>query len=156
LNDGDPRNIAVITVAQSRVTSPIDIYDELSGDTEFMSYVGEYKFTSGGDGPALSITTPSKQLPNLSNVSGLEVIIHDSGIPTRIDYITNGSDILLTYRIFLMLWEPATGITLNNASSRIMQIFAGSRLIQTVPESDNEYILVQNIIEVPNNAAIMI
>lgn len=143
-------------MTQSRVTSPVDIYDTLSGDTSFMTYVGDYTFNNGTSGSALSLVTPSKELPNVANVSGLEVIIHDAGRASRVDYLTNPSDILLTYRIFLMLWDPADGITLNDASSRIMQIFAGSRLIQTVPESDNEFILVQSIIEVPDNAAIMI
>lgn len=143
-------------MTQSRVTSPVDIYNELSSDAAFMSYVGDYTFKNGQTGSALSVVTPSKALPNVDIVSGLEVIIHDSGTPSRIDYLTSSPDILITYRVFLMLWHPADGIALNNASSRMMEIFSGSRLIQTVPESKNEHILVQSIIEIPKNAAIMI
>lgn len=143
-------------MTQSRVVTPVDIYDTLESDITFMGYVGDYTFKNASTGSALSIVTPSHQLPNISNVSGLEVLIHDTARPTRVDYLTSSPDILLTYQIFLLLWEPANGETLNDASIRIMQIFSGSKLYQVISEKSNEHMLVQNIIEVPNNAAIMI
>lgn len=143
-------------MAQSRAITPVDIYNELSSNTTFMGYVGNYTFLDNSTDKALSVITPSKVLPNVASVSGLEVLIHDNGIPSRRDYVTNISDILMTYQIFVMVWEPANGEDLNLATAEIMRTFSGSRLIRTVPQTLNENILVQNLIEIPNNAAIMV
>lgn len=121
-----------------------------------MSYVGQYIFNNESTSDALSIITPGKPLTGTSGISGLEVIIHDAANLSRIDYLTDAPDISSTYSVFLILWDPADGITLNNAGKRMMQIFAGARLIQTVSNSNNEHLLVQNIMEIPNNAQILI
>lgn len=142
-------------MAQSRVITPSDIYNELHSNSAFMSKVGDYIFTNGTTGKALSVITPSKLLPNVNGVTGLEVLIHDAGIPSRKDYVTNSSDILMTYQIFLMVWEPATGETLNDACIEVMRTFSGANVIKTVPQLTNENILVQSLIEIPGNAAIM-
>ena len=143
-------------MSQVRVGSATDIYNKLLGDIEFMSSVGQYTFTSGTNAYAISVVTPSNAIPDISNVTGVEVIIHDTGVPSRTDYLTNQSDILLTYSVFLVLWQPETGFALNAASTRLMEIFAGAKLIQTVPQTDNKNILIQNLIQIPNNAAIML
>jgi hypothetical protein len=143
-------------VSQNRVTGPIDIYNELTGDTTFMSSVGSYVFKDGSTNDAISIVTPSKPIPSVSSISGLEVLIHDTGIPNRIDYITGSPDISVTYNIFLILWDPGNGTTLTNACSRAMQIFSGSRMIEVIKETNNDNLLVQNMIEIPNNALILV
>lgn len=145
-----------LVVPQTRVTSALDIYNTLADDSTFMSYVGDYTFKGGSTSTALSIITPGKALPNLGDVQGLEVIIHDAGRAGRIDYLTNPSDALITYQVYLLLWEPANGDTLNNASTRIIEAFSGTNVLQIVPIKENKNILVQSLAEIPNNAAIMI
>lgn len=143
-------------VSQLRVTSALDIYNTLTGDSTFMSHVGNYKFKGGSVNDALSIITPGKQLPDLDSVNGLEVVIHDIGTTTRRDYLTSPTDVLITYQVYLLLWNPADGETLTNASARILQAFSGTNVLQIVPINENKNILAQNLIEIPNNAVIMI
>lgn len=143
-------------MAQDRVITPLDIYDTLAANTTFLNNIGDYTFTDGTTNTAFSIITPSRQLPNITSVSGLEVLIHDTGIPVRQDYLTDQSDILMTYQLFLIVWEPATGQQLNTASTEVMRTFSGAELIRTVPQATNESLLVQNLIQIPKNAAIMV
>ena len=141
---------------QTRVTSALDIYDTLAGDSTFMSYVGSYTFKNGSNNDALSIITPGRPLPDLGNVSGLEVVIHDTGKVSRRDYLTSPTDVLVTYQVYLLLWEPADGDVLNAASGRIVQAFSGTNVLQIVPINENKDILVQSLAEIPDNAVIMI
>lgn len=144
-------------MAQTRVISPEDIYDTLTGDTVFMSYVGEYIF-AGNATPidAISIITPGQVLPELESQSGLEVVIHDIGIVTRKDYLTESPEALISYQVFLIVWPQATGVTMNNAAKRMIEIFSGSTSVQTVPTPNQLSTLVQTQILIPENSAILI
>lgn len=142
-------------MAQNRVTSPLDIYNTLTGDTQFMSYVGHYTFAKDDTIlDSISIVTPGQKLPALKNQSGLEVLIHDAGIVSRKDYITDASDPLITYQIFLIVWPDATGVTMTNAASRIVQLFSGSRSINIVPAPNELTSLVQTLVLIPDSALI--
>ena len=142
-------------MAQNRVTSPLDIYNTLTGDTQFMSYVGHYTFAKDDTMlDSISIVTPGQKLPALKNQSGLEVLIHDTGIVSRKDYITDASDPLITYQIFLIVWPDATGVTMTNAASRIIQLFSGSRSINIVPAPNELTSLVQTLVLIPDSALI--
>lgn len=144
-------------VVQSRVSSPEDIYDTLSVNSTFMSYIGEYTFTgSTTNSPAFSIVTPNKKIPNLEDVTGLEVVIHDTGIVSRKDYLTSPTDALITYQIYLILWDSGTGDELTNATKIIIESFSNARSVITVPINKTANVAVQSTIEIPNNAVILV
>lgn len=144
-------------MAQSRVDSPVDIYNALSGNSVFMSHVGTYSFTgSSAPQPAFSIVTPNQQIPNLEAVNGLEVVIHDTGTVTRKDFLTDPSTALVTYQMFLILWDGGLGTDLTIASQQVVQTFSGAKTIRLVPVRDTVNVLVQTLIEIPNNAAILV
>lgn len=148
-------DVKVITVAQTRVTGPEDIYDTLVGDTQFMSYVGDYYFVGGTTLNSVVISTPGQQVPNLENINGLEVIIHDIGVIGRQDYLTSDPDILVTYQVFLILWNGATGTTLTNAGIRLAQLFSGVTSVKIDPGPIESKILTQVQFLIPQNAVIM-
>ncbi len=118
---------------QQLVESPQVIFDTLTGDATFMSYVGSYIFADGEtEVDAISIMSPGQDLPHLKTISGMEVVIHDVGIIDRIDYISDVSSSLATWKLYLIAWPPANGGTLTDAMRRIIQKFTGARSI-TIP-----------------------
>jgi hypothetical protein len=143
-------------VAQSRVSSPDDIYDALYADTTFMSYIGEYKFiNSTVTQSAFSIVTPNIPIPNLEGVTGLEVVIHDVASVSRKDFITDPSLSLLTYQLYLILWTGGTGTQLTDATKRIVETFSGARSMLTVPINKTPNVAIQSTVEIPDNALIL-
>lgn len=144
-------------MTQSKVLVPSDIYDVLSDDETFMENIGEYKFKGSSElQPAFSVVTPNRGIPNLEDVTGLEVLIHDVGFIDRKDYLTDPSDTLITYRIYLILWDGADGSKLTNASSRIVQSFSNAKTVKLVPVKNTENVMVQSFIDIPNNATILV
>jgi len=143
-------------VAQNFATTPEEVYDVLTGDSEFMSYVGEYTFTIGNAKfPSVTVSTPGADLPSLKSQSGLEVIIHDAADISRTDYLTSDSDLNVTWKVFFIVWEPATGLTMTNAVKRAMAIFGGSRSIETVAVADGLQAKVQTLLQIPSTAPIL-
>lgn len=144
-------------MAQNFATSPQVIYDTLTGDTEFMGYVGEYIFKTGSTAiDSIGIMSPGSDLPNLKSQTGLEVIIHDAADVARRDYVTDDSDPIISWKVFLVAWEGADGLTMTNAVSRMMKIFLGSSSIQTVAVSDGLGALVQTMVTIPSDSLITI
>lgn len=144
-------------MAQSRANTPLDVYNTLAGDAAFLTYVGEYDFTGGPNNqPALSITTPNLPIPNLEKVRGLEVLIHDVGTVQPRTFITSETEPLTTWRVYLVLWDGGSGEQMSNAAQRIVSLFVGARSVLTVPVSNTPGVLVQAVVEIPNNAAISI
>lgn len=144
-------------MTQTRATSAEMIYQTLTDDVEFMSYVGKYKFiASTGELDAISVITPGESLPEIEYQKGLEVVIHDTGLAKRMDYLTSVSDILVTYQVYLILWPDADGQLLTDATSRILRIFSNSKAVSTVPTANNITSLVQSLILIPENSAIMV
>lgn len=144
-------------MAQSKADSPGAIYEALTGDSIFSSLIGEYKFVNNTSPiDAISILSPNEKLPQLSSQSGLEVVIHDSGQVTRRDYLTDASEPLVTWRVYLIAWPPANGVTLTEAAARMIQIFSNSTAIEVMSTPNEIGALVQNLVLIPENAAIMI
>lgn len=142
-------------MAQTRVESPEDIYNTLSGDSEFSSFLGSYKFRDSSTlQPALSVVTPNQLIPNLEEVYGLEVIIHDIADISRKDFLTDPSIGLLTYKVYLVLWNGEQGSVLTNAALRMVNLFSGARSILTVPINKTPSVSSQVLVEIPNNALI--
>lgn len=137
--------------------SPLAIYNALTGDSAFMSYVGEYTFKSGGATvDSISIMSPGSDLPNLRSQSGLEVIIHDVGDIRANSYVTDNPNPVVTWRVFLIAWEGTTGETMTNAAKRMLQMFGNAFTIQTVATPDGLGALVQTMVLIPSDAPILV
>jgi len=144
-------------MAQSKVTGPEDIYNALSGDGTFMSFIGQYKFLNDNAVKnAISILTPGENLPNIESITGVEAIIHDVGDISRRDYLTSASDALIEYRVFLLLWDPGSGNNLTGAASRAVEMFTGATAIETVATPKELNALVQTLVRIPGGASIAV
>lgn len=122
-----------------------------------MSYIGEYTFTGSATTlPAFSVVTPNISIPNLQYVSGLEVVIHDVGSVSRKDYLTDPSMSMVTYQLYLILWDNGTGDELTNAMKIIVESFSGARSVITVPINKTANVAIQATVEVPDNAVILV
>lgn len=142
-------------MAQNFATSPQVIYDALTADSEFMSYLGEYNFVANDTVlPSITIATPGADLPSLESQTGLEVIIHDAADFTRRNFLTDDSDLRATWKLFLIVREPATGTTMTNAVKRIMEIFGSATSIETVAASDGLKALAQTLVTIPSDSPI--
>ena len=142
-------------MAQTFPTSPQIIYETLSGDAEFMSYVGEYKFKGNTNPiPALSVVTPGADLPSTRKVTGVEAVIQDAGAVSTTHYY-NSSVQVTTWPIFLILWDPGTGTELQGATSRILQLFSHAEAIQVVATSDGLGAMVQNKVMIRSDRPIL-
>lgn len=143
-------------MAQNFATTPEEVYDALTGDSQFMSYVGTYTFTAGNATfPSITVSTPGADLPSLKSQSGLEVIVHDVADVSRRDYLTESSDLNVTWKVFLIVWEPATGFTMTEAVKRAMAIFGGATSIETVAVADGLKAKAQTLLLVPSTAPIL-
>lgn len=142
-------------MAQTKASSPQVIHDTLVADTTFMSYVGQYTFASGSTSPSISIVTPGKDLPAVSKQEGLEVIIHDIADLNSQLYITDAADPLYTWKIFLIVWEPATGNTVTSAATRILAKFPLATSIDTVSVASTLGVAFQTQIRIPSDCPIL-
>lgn len=119
-------------MAQTFASTPQAIYDALVADTSFMAQVGTYTFQSGDTAPSISIVTPGADLPEVASQEGLEVVIQDvADVDTRL-YLTNNPDILVTWKVFLIIWSGADGSTAMAAVTRLIELFPLATTIQTV------------------------
>jgi hypothetical protein len=144
-------------MAQVKADSPEVIYDTLIGDTEFAALVGSYNFV-GQSTPidSISVLSPNEKLPQLSSQTGLEVIIHDVGEVRRVDYLTSVSDAVINWKVYLIAWPDANGGTITAATKRIIEIFSNAVGIEIIATPNEIGALVQNVVLIPSNAAIMI
>ena len=141
-------------MAQSFATTPQRIYNILANDATFAGYLGSYTFSNGDTSSSLVILTPGEKLPQLSSQVGLECIIHDSGDIKRKDYVNDNSDFLTTWKLFLMVWDPATGSSLDAAVKRIMHLFYGSTSIETLAVAEGLGARVQTMVMIPENGGL--
>lgn len=141
-------------VVQSKASSPQVIYNTLSLDTEFMSHVGIYTFNDGSTEDAISIITPGQALPQLSSIVGLEVVIHDVGLIRRQDYLTDLSDPISTWKIYLIAWEGSTGADVNTAAQYIVRRFGGSSMIEISSTGTSIGALTQSLVLIPSSGGI--
>jgi hypothetical protein len=144
-------------MAQLKADSPEVIYDTLTEDTEFAALVGSYVFvgqTTAID--SISIMSPNEKLPQLSSQTGLEVIIHDIGEARRVDYLTDPSEAVINWKVYLIAWPGADGSTITAATKRMIEIFSNATGVEIVATPNEIGALVQNVVMIPSNAAIMI
>lgn len=141
-------------MAQVFATTPQKIYNVLANDTTFSSYLGTTTFTNGATADSVFILTPGEKLPQVKLQVGLECIIHDSGDVTRKDYVNDGSDFLTTWKVFLIVWDGATGSTLDAAVKRLMYLFYGSTSIETVSVSEGLGARVQTMAMIPEDGGL--
>ena len=142
-------------MAQQFPTSARVIYETLSNDTEFVSYIGEYTFRAGQSAPAISIVTPGQDLPAIKEITGIEVVIHDAADVRRQDYLSQASDLLVDWKVFFICWEPATGMDMTAAVMRAMERFAGSASMETVAVADGIGAQVQTMLLVKGDMPIL-
>lgn len=140
---------------QTLASTPQIIFNTLTADTTFMSYVGQYTFASGSTTSSISIVTPGKDLPAVAKQEGLEVIIHDIADLNSKLYITDLADPIYTWKIFLIVWEPATGTTVTNAASRILAKFPKATSIDTVSVASTLGVAFQTQIRIPSDCPIL-
>lgn len=141
-------------VTQLKASSPLVIYDTLTADTTFMSYVGTYTFNSGTTQDAISIITPGQALPQLSSIAGLEVVIHDIGVIKRQDYVTDFSDPISTWKVYLIAWDGATGADVHTAAKHVVRRFGGSSMIEISSTGTSIGALTQSLVVIPSGGGI--
>jgi hypothetical protein len=142
-------------MAQTLASSPEIIYNTLVADATFMGQVGQYTFASGSTTPSIIIATPGKDLPNVASQTGLEVIIHDvADLENRL-YLTDPADALYTWRVFLVVWEPATGANVTTAASRILAKFPKATSIETVSVASTLGVAFQTQVRIPSDCPIL-
>ena len=140
---------------QTFPTSAQVIYDTLAADATFLSYLGSYDFKTGqGPIPALSVISAGEDLPSLRNVEGVECIIQDAGNVSQRNYLTNDLDLVTSWSVFLVAWEPSTGADLQVATERVLRRFNGASAMQTVATTDGLGSLVQNKIMISSDNAV--
>ena len=124
-------------MAQTFPTSAEVIYNTLAADTAFMSFLGTYTFRDAGSSvPAISVVTPGADIPSLRNVEGVECIVQDTGNIMNDEYLTGGNRLKISWGVFLVAWDGATGADLQAAAQRACTIFVGATSVQTVAVSD--------------------
>lgn len=146
---------AFLGTVQNFPTSAQVIYETLAADATFLGLLGEYNFKSGS-GPltALSIVSAGEDLPSIRNVSGIECIIQDAGNAVSQNYLTSAPDIVTTWSLFLVAWEPSKGSRLQEATERVLSRFVGAQSVQTVATTDGLGSLVQTKIFIQSNMPI--
>ena len=142
---------------QTFPTSAQVIYDTLAADATFLGYLGSYDFKTGqGPIPALSVISAGEDLPSLRNVEGIECIIQDAGNVRQRNYLTDDLDLVTTWSLFLVSWEPSTGADLQVATERVLRRFNGASATQTVATVDGLGSLVQNKVVISSDNAVRV
>jgi len=116
--------------------------------------LGTYTFKGGSTSDSIAILTPGQQLPLLESQVGLECIIHDAGDVKRKDFVNDDSKFLTTWKLFLVVWDPATGSTLDAAVKRIMYLFYGSTSVETLSTVQGLRARVQTMVMIPENGGL--
>lgn len=141
-------------MSQVFATTPETIYNVLANDATFSSLLGTYTFRGGSTSDSIAILTPGQQLPLVDSQVGLECIIHDSGDIARQDYVNDESSFHTTWKVFLIVWDPATGAQLDTAVKRIMHLFYGSTSIETLAVAQGLRARVQTMVMIPESAGL--
>jgi len=141
-------------MAQNFPTSPLVIYNTLTGDPTFSSYIGTYTFADGSTTPSIVINTPGTDLPQVEEQAGLEVIIHDVADMGTMDYITSPSEPVFQWQLFLVVWAPATGDVMTDALRRLVELFPGASSLDTVTTGTLLGSSVQTQVIIPSNTLI--
>ena len=141
-------------MTQTFPTSAQVVYETLSADSTLMNLLGTYEFTAGQTLDAISIVTAGEDLPSIRNVQGIECIIQDAG-ETRQQNYYDEVDLVVTWNVFLVSWNPSKGSDLQEATERILKRFLGAVALQVVSTTDGLGSLVQNKILIKSNMPIL-
>lgn len=143
-------------MAQLFASTPQTIYNVLRNDTTFSNYLGTYTFSGGSASPSIAILTPGEKLPYLESQVGLECIIHDSGdITRRREFLSSDdSQMITTWKVFFIVWDNATGATLDAAVKRAMHMFYGSTSIETLSVAQGLGARVQTMMTIPEDGGL--
>lgn len=141
-------------MAQTFPTTAQIVYETLAADTELMNIIGTYEFRAGQTLTAISVVTAGEDVPALRKVQGVECVIQDTG-EVRQQQKYNEIDLVTTWSVFLISWEPSTGADLQRATERILKRFLGARAVQVVSTTDGLGSLVQNKIQIESNMPIL-
>ena len=142
------------TMAQVFPTSAQIVYETLAADPLFLGMLGTYSFRAGQEHDAISIVTAGEDIPAVRQVSGVECIIQDAGSVVQQKYYDQ-IDLVTTWSIFLVAWEPSKGSDLQLATERILKRFLGAEAIQVVGTTDGLGSLVQNKVLIKSNMPII-
>lgn len=143
-------------IMQDFAVDPQTIFDVLTSDTVFMDEIGQYEFESGGVNiDAISILTPGQKIPLVKDCTGLECIIHDVADIDSVTYLTNANDTIVKWKVFLVLWDPADGMTMTRAAQRVLNRFIGASAIETVATSSGIGARAQTMITIRSNSPIV-
>ena len=142
-------------MSQQFPTSANAIYEALSADPAFIALLGKYRF-KGNNGPltALSVVSPGQDLPSLRRVTGVECVIQDVGTANLQNYLTGAPDVVVSFSVFCILWEPANGADLQEVTNYLLRRFVGASSIQTVATPDGLGSLVQAQVIIKSNMPI--
>lgn len=143
-------------MAQNLASSPEIIYNTLLNDSTFMAEVGTYTFKSGTSLPSISVVTPGSDLPAVSKQAGVEVVIHDIGDMNTRKYLTSNPDIVYIWKVFLIVWEPATGADVQAAVSRIGDIFPLASSLDVFATGTNLGVAFQTQVRIPSDCPILV
>lgn len=143
-------------MAQNLASSPEIIYNTLLNDSTFMAEVGTYTFKSGTSLPSISIVTPGSDLPAVSKQTGVEVVIHDIGDMNTRKYLTSNPDIVYIWKVFLIVWEPATGADVQAAVTRIGEIFPLASSLDVFATGTNLGVAFQTQVRIPSDCPILV
>lgn len=137
---------------QTFPTTPESIYQALSDDVSFMENIGTYKFRNGATPiSAISIVTPNQDLPGAEVTSGLECVIHDSTAVKRKQYLTGDLNYEIPWKVFLIVWPPATGGELMQATMRVLDIYPMAIANETIMIDTGMGALAQTQITIPSD-----
>ena len=143
-------------MAQSFASTPEVIFNALTADATFSSYIGTYTFVEGNTQvDSITILTPGADLPQLKSQSGLEVIIHDAGDIVRHDWLTDTSEAVISWKVFLIIWPPANGTTMSLAAKRMIEMFSKATSIETLATAQGLGSLVQTMVTIPSDSVIL-
>lgn len=122
-----------------------------------MSSIGSYQFKSGADPiAAISIITPNDKVPGASVTSGLECLIHDSTSMTRRNYVSGDYEQIIPWKVFLIVWPPATGADLMAATARLLEIFPNATSNETMKVDNALGALAQTQFTIPSDGPIFV
>ena len=142
-------------MAQTFPTSGQVIYDTLAADATLTAALGTYTFKNGNQLPSMTVLTPGTDLPMLSKIEGVEVVIHDTGnIETNPD-ITGGVRNSILFQVFVICWKGATGADMLAVSELICSHFLESRATQTVAAADGVGAAVQTKVVIRSDRPIL-
>lgn len=142
-------------MSQTFASTPKIIYDTLVADTTFMSQVGQYTFQTGATASSISIVTPGADLPPVKSQSGLEVVIHDAGDMDTLQFISDPSQAVFTWKVFLIVWTPANGTNTTAALQRLVQIFPTATSVETVAVNSTLGVDFQTKVLIPSDCPIL-